>query len=142
MTPGFLAGAGRAREAARIMVVLAVSNLALALLLTPELGVKGPALATTIPFVVAFPVMLRLGLLAAGVSLGELARRALAPAYLLGALLALALLALRAGLDPHTLPAVALAAIGGVLAYWAGFYALVMDPDERSLVRGLATRAR
>src|SRR5215204_1904447 len=67
VTPGFLAGAGRAREAARIMVMLAVSNLALALLLTPELGVKGPALATTIPFVVAFPVMLRLGLLAAGV---------------------------------------------------------------------------
>ena len=63
-------------------------------------------------------------------------------AALLGALLALALLALRAGLDPRTLPAVALAAIGGVLAYWGGFYALVMDPDERSLVRGLATRAR
>jgi O-antigen/teichoic acid export membrane protein len=142
VTPGFLAGAGRAREAARIMVVLAVSNLALALLLTPELGVKGPALATTIPFVVAFPVMLRLGLRAAGVSLDALARRALAPAYLLGALLALALLALRAGLDPRTLPAVALAAIGGVLAYWAGFYALVLDPDERSLVRGLAMRAR
>jgi O-antigen/teichoic acid export membrane protein len=142
VTPGFLAGAGRAREAARIMVVLAVCNLAIALLLTPELGVEGPALATTIPFVVAFPAMLRLGLRAAGVSLGELARRALAPAYLLGALLALVLLALRAGLDPRTLPTVAAAAIGGVLAYWAGFYALVLDPDERALVRGLATRAR
>jgi O-antigen/teichoic acid export membrane protein len=142
VTPGFLVGAGRAREAARIMVVLAVSNLALALLLTPELGVKGPALATTIPFVVAFPVMLRLGLRAAAVSLGELIGRALAPAYLLGAALAVALLALRAGLDPRTLPAVATAAICGVLAYWAGFYALVLDPDERSLVRGLATRAR
>jgi O-antigen/teichoic acid export membrane protein len=142
VTPGFLVGAGRAREAARIMVVLAASNLALALLLTPELGVKGPALATTIPFVVAFPVMLRLGLRAAAVSLGELIRRALAPAYLLGAALALALLGVRTGLDPSTLPTVAAAAIGGVLVYWAGFYALVLDPDERSLVRGLATRAR
>jgi O-antigen/teichoic acid export membrane protein len=142
VTPGFLAGAGRAREAARIMVVLAVSNLALALLLTPELGVEGPAVATTVPFVVAFPLMLRLGLHASGASLAELARRALAPAYLLGAALALALLAVRAGVDPHTLPAVASAAICGVLAYWAGFYALVLDPDERSLVRGLATRAR
>src|SRR5215218_5468726 len=142
VTPGFLVGVGRAPQVARLMVLLAVCNLALALVLTPALGVEGPALATTVPFVLAFPLMLRLGLLAAGVSLGELARRALAPAYLLGALLALALLALRAGLDPRTLPAVALAAIGGVLAYWGGFYALVMDPDERSLVRGLATRAR
>jgi len=142
VTPGFLAGAGRAREAARIMVVLAVCNLAIALLLTPELGVEGPALATTIPFVVAFPVMLRLGLRAAGVSLHELVRRALAPAYLLGALLALALLALRVGLDPRSLPTVLAAAAGGVLAYWAGFYAIVLDPHERELVRGLVKRAR
>jgi O-antigen/teichoic acid export membrane protein len=142
VTPGFLAGAGRAREAARIMVVIAVCNLAIALLLTPELGVEGPALATAIPFVVAFPVMLRLGMRAAGVPLGELARRAFAPAYLLGAALALTLLALRTGLDPRTLPVVAAAAVGGVLAYWAAFYALVLDPDERALVRGLATRAR
>ena len=142
VTPGFLAGAGRAREAARLMVVLAVCNLALALLLTPELGVEGPALATTIPFVIAYPLMLRIALLAAGVSLGELARRALAPAYLLGGLLALALMALRVGVDPRTLPAVALVAIGGVLAYWAAFYTLVLDPGERALVRELATRAR
>jgi O-antigen/teichoic acid export membrane protein len=119
-----------------------VSNLAIALVLTPELGVEGPALATTIPFVVAYPLMLRLGLRASRVPLGELARRALAPAYLLGALLALALLGLRAGLDPRTLPAVALVAVGGVLAYWAAFYSLLLDRDERALVRGLATRAR
>jgi O-antigen/teichoic acid export membrane protein len=142
VTPGFLAGAGRAREAARLMVVLAVCNLALALLLTPGLGVEGPALATTIPFVLGYPLMLRIALLAADVSLGELARRALAPAYLLGATLAVALLALRAGLDPRTLPTVAAAAIGGVLAYWAGFYTLVLDAGERALVRGLVTRAR
>ena len=141
VTPGFLVGAGRAREAAHIMVVLAVANLVLALVLTPELGVEGPAVATTVPFVVAFPVMLRLGLRASGTALAELARRALAPAYLLGAALALALLLLRAGVDPRTLPAVAAVAIGGVLAYWAAFYALVLDPDERALVRGLVTRA-
>jgi len=142
VTPGFLVGVGRARPVARLMVVLAVSNLALALLLTPELGVEGPALATTIPFVLAFPLMLRNGLLATGVRLEALARRSFAPAYLLGALLALVLLGVRAGLDPRTLPAVAALAIGGVLAYWACFYALVLDPDERSLVRGLASRTR
>jgi O-antigen/teichoic acid export membrane protein len=142
VTPGFLVGVGRARPVARLMAVLAVCNFVLALLLTPELGVEGPALATTIPFVLAFPLMLRNGLLATGVRLGALARRSFAPAYLLGALLALVLLGLRGGLDPRTLPAVAALAIGGVLAYWACFYALVLDPDERSLVRGLATRTR
>src|SRR5215207_3856794 len=142
VTPGFLVGVGRAPQVARLMVLLAVSNLALALLLTPKLGVEGPALATTIPFVLAFPLMLRNGLLATGVRLEALARRSFAPAYLLGALLALVLLGVRAGLDPRTLPAVAALAIGGVLAYWACFYALVLDPDERSLVRGLASRTR
>jgi O-antigen/teichoic acid export membrane protein len=140
VTPGFLAGAGRAREAARLMVVLAVCNLALALLLTPELGVKGPALATAIPFVLAYPLMLRIALLAARVSLGELARRALAPAYLLGATLALLLLAARAALDPQTLFAVAATAIGGVLADWGAFYLLVLDADEKELARGLTAR--
>ena len=53
----------------------------LSLVLTPELGVEGPALATTIPFVLAFPLMLRNGLLVTGVSVSELVRRAFAPAY-------------------------------------------------------------
>jgi hypothetical protein len=29
------------------------------------------------------------------------------------------------------------AAAGGVLAYWVAFYAVVLDPGERALVRGL-----
>jgi O-antigen/teichoic acid export membrane protein len=140
VTPGFLAGAGRAREAARIMVVLAVSNLALALVLTPELGVEGPALATAIPFVAAFPLMLRLGMRAAGVSLAELTRRALAPAYGLGVLLALVLIAVRLLFDPEALVTVGLTAVAGVLAYWGTCYALVFDEGERGLVRGMLAR--
>jgi drug/metabolite transporter (DMT)-like permease len=66
---------------------------------------------------------------------GELVRRAAAPAYGLGALLAAALLALREALEPETLPAVALLAVGGVLGYWLAFYALVLDPSERRLLR-------
>jgi O-antigen/teichoic acid export membrane protein len=141
VTPGFLVGVGRAREIARLMVVLAVCNLALALLLTPELGVEGPALATTIPFVLAFPLMLRNGLLATGVPLSELVRRAFAPAYLLGVGLAAALLALRFGLDLEGLAPVALTAIGGVLTYWALFHRLVLDASERKLVSDLVRRA-
>jgi O-antigen/teichoic acid export membrane protein len=62
VTPGFLVGAGRARYVARLMCLVAGLNLALSLILTPELGLEGPALATAIPFVLAFPAILTLGL--------------------------------------------------------------------------------
>jgi O-antigen/teichoic acid export membrane protein len=140
VTPGFLVGAGRAREVARIVIAVAVANLGVALILTPELGLEGPALATAIPFFVAFPAMLRVGLSASGARLGELARRAWLPAYGLGAALAGVLVVLRLAADPSTLPAVIGAAAGGVLAYWLAFYALVLEPGERALVRGLLKR--
>ncbi len=42
VTPGFLVGAGRARDVARIMVCVAAANLALALALTPGARRRGP----------------------------------------------------------------------------------------------------
>jgi O-antigen/teichoic acid export membrane protein len=140
VTPGFLVGAGRAPQVARLMVVLAVSNLILALVLTPEVGVEGPALATTIPFVLAFPLMLRNGLLVSGASVSELVRRAFAPAYALGALLAAILVAVRLLADPEGLAAVGVLSVGGVLGYWAACYWLSFDESERALVRGLLGR--
>lgn len=140
VTPGFLVGAGRARDAGITLASAAVVALALMLLLTPELGVEGPALATALAFALAFPRLLRVGLDASGTRLSLLVRRAFAPAYALGALLAAALLAVRLGLDPDTLPAVAALSIGGVLAYWVAYWALVLDLDERALVRGLGRR--
>ena len=71
VTPGFLVGVGLARQVARIMIAVAAANLALSLVLTPELGLEGPALATALPFFLAFPFMLRLGLEASGVRLSE-----------------------------------------------------------------------
>jgi O-antigen/teichoic acid export membrane protein len=117
-----------------------VLNLALSLVLTPAVGLQGPALATAIPFVLAFPAVLTLGLRASGAELGALARRAWLPAYAIGAVLAAALVAVRLAADPVTLPAVLGVAAGGVLAYWLAFYVLVLDPAERSLVRGLVRR--
>ena len=140
VTPGFLVGVGRARELARIMVVLAISNLALALVLTPELGVEGPALATTIPFVLAFPFVLRIALRATGVPLGELLRRAFIPAYLLGALLAAILLARSPAGRPRWAGRGGVLAVGGVLGYWGASYRLSFDESERALVRGLLRR--
>jgi len=141
VTPGFLVGAGRARELARIMIAVAVSNLAMSLILTPELGIEGPAVATAVPFVVAFPFLLRLGLSASGAPVAELARRAWGPNYLLGALLAAGLLGGRAVLPMDETAAVLGLAAGGVLAYWAALYGLVLAGDERALVRGLLRRA-
>jgi O-antigen/teichoic acid export membrane protein len=140
VTPGFLVGAGRAREVARIMVVVAASNLALSLVLTPELGIEGPAVATAAPFVCAFPFMLRLGLRASGAALTDLARRAWAPNYLIGAALALTLVVGRAVLPMNNTVAVLLLAMAGPLAFWATFYAVVLESDERTLVRGLLRR--
>ena len=140
VTPGFLAGAGEARAAGRALACAAGLNLVLALILTPELGVEGPAVATAGAFVAALPVLLRVGLRASGLELMELLRRAAMPAYGLGAVLAGVLVAIRLGLDPETLPAVASLAVAGVLLYWVAFYALVFDPDERALVRGLLRR--
>ena len=142
VTPGFLVGAGRAREVARIVMAVAVANLGVALILTPELGLEGPALATAIPFFVAFPAMLRVGLSASGAGLGELARRAWLPAYVLGAGLAAALVTVRLAAEPETLPAVLGVAAGGVLGYCVAFYGLVLEPSERALIRGLLRRSR
>jgi O-antigen/teichoic acid export membrane protein len=141
VTPGFLVGAGRAREVALIVMAVATANLVLALVLTPELGLEGPALATAIPFVLAFPAMLRVGLSASGADLGRLAGRAWLPAYALGAGLAAVLVALRLTLHPDTLPVVLALSAGGVLAYWVAFYGVVLDPDERALTRRLARRS-
>jgi O-antigen/teichoic acid export membrane protein len=133
-------GAGEARAAGRTLAVAAALNLVIALILTPELGVEGPAVATAGALAAAFPLLLRIGLRASGVALPDLVRRAMVPAYGLGALLAGALLAVRFGLEPETVPAVAAAAILGVGGYWAAFYLLVFDDAERALARGLLTR--
>src|SRR5215211_6569740 len=72
VTPGFLAGAGEARAAGLTLACAAGVNLVLALVLTPELGVEGPAVATAGALAAAFPVLLRVGLRVSGVPLGEL----------------------------------------------------------------------
>jgi O-antigen/teichoic acid export membrane protein len=140
VTPGFLVGAGKASTAGRTLACAAAINLVLALILTPKLGVEGPAIATAGAFALVLPVLLRTGLRASGASLEALLRRAMAPAYGLGAVLGGALAAIRFGLEPEKLVPVAAATVLGVLAYWGAYYAFVLDSSERELVRGLARR--
>jgi O-antigen/teichoic acid export membrane protein len=137
VTPGFLAGAGQARVAGQTLACAAALNLVLALILTPGLGVEGPAVATAGALAVAFPFLLAAGLRASRVLLMDLVTRAFVPAYALGALLGGGLAAIRFGLEPETLPVVAVVAIGGVALYWAAYYALVLEPGERELARSL-----
>jgi O-antigen/teichoic acid export membrane protein len=139
-TPGFLVGLGQARKVAQVMIGIAVTNLVLSLVLTPELGVEGPAVAVTTAFVLGFPFMLRIGLQATSVRLGELARGAFGPAYALGAVLAAALLVARQVLELDTLPVVFGVGALGVMAYWTACYLLWFDENERALVRGLVPR--
>jgi O-antigen/teichoic acid export membrane protein len=141
VTPGFLVGAGLARDVARVMVVVAASNVALSLVLTPELGIEGPAVATALPFFVAFPFLLRLGLRASGASVADLWRRAWAPNYLLGAGLAALLIAGRAVLPMDSTAAVMGLAASCLLLFWGAFYRFVLASDERALVRGLLSRS-
>jgi O-antigen/teichoic acid export membrane protein len=140
VTPGFLVGAGCARAVGLVFITAAAANVALSLVLTPAIGLEGPAIATAVPLALAFPVLLRTGLRVAGVSLGELSRRAFLPAYATGAVLAGALLLLRAATDLESLATVAVAAVGAVLAGWLLFYALWLDSGERRLLRSLLQR--
>ena len=141
VTPGFLVGVGRAREAALVMASAAALNVALSLALTSELGLEGPAVATAVAFVCAYPFLLRLGLRAAAVRVGELARAAWLPAYSLGAVLAAVLVALRLAVEPTGLAALTAAGVVAVAAFWIAYYALFLDRGERALVRGLVSRS-
>jgi O-antigen/teichoic acid export membrane protein len=135
-----LVGVGRARDLARWALLVTGGAIMLALALTPALGLDGVALATAIPYVVLFPYLLRITLRAVPVSLDELLRRAFLPAWTLGAALAAALVALRLTLDPEAALAVFATGAAAVVAYWIAYYALVLDADERALVRSIASR--
>lgn len=140
VTPGFLVGVGRSRDAARVVAGIAVLNLALTLALTPSLGLEGPALGTAVAYVVGFPFLLRIGLEASGARVGELAREAWLPAYALGAGLAGLLVVARLLWELDSLPALAAVLLGGPALYWLAYAALILRPHERALVADVARR--
>lgn len=133
-----LVGVGRARQVTGYAAAVAVGDVVLALALIPWLGLEGVAIATALPYLLAFPVLLRMALQASGVGVGELVRQAFVPSLALGAALAALLGALRLVVDIEGAPAVVAAALGGLALYWVAFYALWLRPDERGLVRQVA----
>ncbi|MEX2024209.1 MAG: hypothetical protein WD993_03930, partial [Thermoleophilaceae bacterium] len=135
-----LVATGAARYLARWAMLLAAAAVALALALAGPLGIEGVAIATAVPYVLLFPYLMRATLRAVPVPVGELVRRAFAPAWSLGALLAGALVAVRLALDPESALAVLAVAVAAPVGYWLAYYALWLDAGERRLVRDLARR--
>jgi O-antigen/teichoic acid export membrane protein len=132
-----LVGFGRSRQYARLIWAAAAANLVLSMALTPSLGLEGVALGTAVPMVVVFPALLTQALEPAGLRVAELARRAWAPAYVLGALLGAALIAARLAFELDTLAPLLLAGGAGLALYWAAYVALFLTPGERALLTGL-----
>jgi O-antigen/teichoic acid export membrane protein len=132
-----LVGLDRARDVARWAGAVALADLALALALVPPLGLKGVALATSVPYLALFPLLLRMALARVPVGLETLTREAFLPAYFLAALLAAPLAALRLAADIDGLGAVA-AMLLAPPCYWAAYYMLWLRPAERRLVREVA----
>jgi len=138
VTPAFLVGAGQARRVALTAACVAGANLALSVALTPWLGLEGPALATALVYICAFPFFLSITASVAPGVVPALAREAWLPAYSLAAALALLLAGARLVLPlerPVVLVAVLLA---GPVAYWLVYALLWLAPGERALVREVA----
>jgi O-antigen/teichoic acid export membrane protein len=140
VTSAILVATGAARDLARWALLLAGATVVLALALVAPLGLDGAALATAIPYVLLFPYMVRITLRAVPVPVSDLVRRAFAPAWGLGAALAAALVAVRLAADPESAPTVAGTALVALGAYWGAYYAVALDPAERTLIRGLLRR--
>ncbi len=144
VTPGFLVGAGRAPQVARLMVVLAVRNLALALRAHARARAwRGRRSRRRSRSCSRFPLMLRNGLLATGVSVSELVRRAFAPGLRSGrrarggSSWRSACSSSRPGWPPS-------ASWPSPVCWRAGpaFYLLVFDEGERALVKSLLRPVR
>lgn len=136
-----LIAAGKIRELAKYAWLVAITNVALSLALTPIFGLEGVVLGTTIPYVVLFPLFLRIVRATfPSVSLADLMREAWLPAYAGAVVLAAGLIVLRLLVDLDTVPAVAGAALVGLGLYWGSYYLVWLRPGERVLVRSFLRR--
>ena len=136
-----LIAAGKISELAKYAWLVAISNLCLSLILTPIFGLEGVVLGTTIPYVLTFPIFLRIVLTTfPQVSVGDLLREAWGPAYACALGLATGLLAVRLLADLDTVAEVAGAGTAGLALYWVAYYAIWLRPNERVLVRSFLRR--
>ena len=133
-----LVAAGRARWLAGYAAGVAAANLLLSLALTPAFGLDGVVIGTTISYLIAFPFFLAKTLSTFPVGLAELAREAWLPAYVTGAVVGVALLAVRLTVKFDSLVQLAGVGLLAMLLYWAIYYIAWLRPNERALVKNVA----
>ena len=137
---GMLVAAGRVRELNRYAWMVAGTNLALSLALTPVLGLEGVVIGTAVPYVLFLPYLLRLALDTFSFPLSRLARDAWLPAYTTGALVAAVAGATRLVAPLDTLPGVMLAVAAALAVGWVAYAVVWMQPYERRMVRSVLSR--
>lgn len=139
---GVIVAGGSAPALARLAWVVALSNLAISLALTPLIGLEGVAIAMAVPYFAVFPFLMRVLLRLVPVPAGTLLREAFLPAYAVGLGLAAVLAGARVAFELDTLGAALVAVVAGPVLAWIAYYAAVLRPDERVLVRQVAAGLR
>jgi O-antigen/teichoic acid export membrane protein len=129
---------GESRALAKYAWVVALSNLALSLALTPWLGLEGVVLGTLVPYCLWTPAFLRAGLQHFGVTWSQMARRVWLPGYASCAIVAAMLIPLRLMVSLDSVPRLLAAMVAGVAAAWLMLWVVFLDQGERRLVRSLA----
>ena len=139
---GVIVAGGSASALARLAWVVALSNLAISLALTPLIGLEGVAIAMAVPYFAVFPFLMRVLLRLVPVPAGTLLREAFLPAYAVGLGLAAVLAGARVAFELDTLGPALVAVVAGPLLAWIAYYAVVLRPDERVLVHQVAAGLR
>jgi O-antigen/teichoic acid export membrane protein len=134
---GMLVAAGRVQELNRYAWLVAGTNLALSLALTPLFGLEGVVIGTAVPYVLYLPYFARVALRTFSFPLSRLARDALLPAYTTGALVAAVAGATRLLAPLDTLIGVMLAIALALALGWAAYAVVWMRPYERRMVRSV-----
>jgi O-antigen/teichoic acid export membrane protein len=136
-----LVAAGELKGMFRYAWAVALVNLTLSLILTPLIGLDGVVLGTAIPQIVMIPYFVGLIRRTFDVGWRELVREAFMPAWKVGALLAVALGAVRLAFDLDTLVPVLLVTGTAMFAGYGLYAVLFLRDYERALIRNLLKRA-
>jgi O-antigen/teichoic acid export membrane protein len=137
-----LIGRGHAqRRVFNSVFVVTLGNLVLSIMLVQRMGILGVVIGTAVPWVVDFPMRLRVALTEVDVSLGDWFKRSAGPVYL--SLVATALVAYAAYLTPlvNSLLGLAVVLMVSIAASWAFLAAFTLSPVERDELRDLSRRA-
>jgi O-antigen/teichoic acid export membrane protein len=127
-----LVGIGKLRLLLAYAYAIALSNLALSLILARKFGVSGVVAGTTLTYVIGFPFFMYFSLRATSTPINTYLRRVFWPTYPLAGVLGIFLFALSQPLKPaHNFVLVVAAGGAGVACFYGTFALLALDREER-----------